>query len=106
MVQEFNTGRKFWRFIDRLIIPKAHLYKGDGFNFMGDPEGLFSTIPAVVTVLAGYFAGEWIRSQPVKSRTSLGLVLVGVGLFGYWLGVGVDIPDQQKNLDEFLCSVY
>ncbi|MBD0346502.1 MAG: DUF1624 domain-containing protein, partial [Coleofasciculus sp. Co-bin14] len=41
-------------YIDRLIIGTAHLYKGDKFNSMGDPEGLFSTLPAVVTVLLGY----------------------------------------------------
>ncbi|MBO3459512.1 acyltransferase family protein [Aetokthonos hydrillicola Thurmond2011] len=69
----------FGAYIDRLIIPKAHLYKGDGFNNLGDPEGLFSTIPAVVSVLAGYFSGEWIRNQGVKSRTSLGLALFGIG---------------------------
>ncbi|MEC4814933.1 MAG: acyltransferase family protein [Scytonema sp. PMC 1069.18] len=66
-------------YIDRLIIPSAHLYKGDGFNSLGDPEGLFSTIPAVVSVLLGYFTGQWIRTNPVNSRTSVGLVLFGIG---------------------------
>lgn len=83
-VPEYGAGvltreGNFGAYIDRLIIPKAHLYKGDGFNFMGDPEGLFSTIPAIVSVLAGYFTGQWIRSQPVQSRTSIGLALFGVG---------------------------
>ena len=73
---------------------------------MGDPEGLFSTIPAVVSVLAGYFTGQWIRSQPVQSRTSIGLALFGSWLFNYWLGVGVDIPHQQKAVDEFLRYFY
>lgn len=66
----------FGAFIDRLIIPKAHLYKGDGFNFLGDPEGLFSTIPAIVSVLAGYFTGEWIKDKKqATSQTSMDLVL-------------------------------
>ncbi len=69
----------FGAYIDRLIIPKEHLYPGDGFKNLGDPEGLFSTIPAIVSVLAGYFAGQWIRSQTVQSRTSVGLVLFGIG---------------------------
>jgi predicted acyltransferase len=69
----------FGAFIDRLIIPKAHLYKGDGFNFLGDPEGLYSTIPAIVSVLAGYFAGEWIRDKKqTNSQTSMDLVLFGL----------------------------
>ncbi|QSV62363.1 MAG: acyltransferase family protein [Dolichospermum sp. DL01] len=66
----------FGAFIDRLIIPKAHLYKGDGFNFLGDPEGLFSTIPAIVSVLAGYFTGQWIKDKKqATSHTSMDLVL-------------------------------
>ena len=76
----------FGAYIDRLIIPKAHLYKGDGFNNLGDPEGLFSTIPAVVSVLAGYFAGQWIRNQAVRSRISIGLALFGIGcLLSGWV---------------------
>lgn len=86
----------FGAYIDRLIIPKAHLYKGDGFNNMGDPEGLFSTIPAVVSVLAGYFAGDWIRNQQVKSRTSLGLVLFGIGCLIVGWAWGWTFPINKK----------
>ncbi len=92
LTREGNLGA----YIDRLIIPTAHLYKGDNFNHLGDPEGLFATIPAIITVLLGYFAGQWIRSQPVKSRTSIGLVLFGIGclILGYlW---GLDFPINKK----------
>ena len=68
----------FGAYIDRLIIDTAHLYKGDKFNSMGDPEGLFSTLPAVVSVLFGYFTGDWLRKQPIKSHASMNLVLVGL----------------------------
>jgi predicted acyltransferase len=71
----------FGAYIDRLIIPKAHLYKGDGFNNLGDPQGLFGTLPAVVSVLAGYFAVDWIRKQTVISCTSIGLALSGIACF-------------------------
>lgn len=83
-VPEYGAGMltregNFGAFIDRLIIPKAHLYKGDGFNYLGDPEGLFSTIPAIVSVLAGYFTGEWIKDQKQpNSQTSMDLVLFGL----------------------------
>ncbi|MEI6442764.1 MAG: acyltransferase family protein [Nostocales cyanobacterium ELA583] len=83
-VPEYGAGvltreGNFGAFIDRLIIPKVHLYKGDGFNFMGDPEGLFSTIPAIVSVLAGYFTGEWIKDKKqATSQTSMDLVLFGL----------------------------
>ncbi|MBE9053314.1 acyltransferase family protein [Nostocales cyanobacterium LEGE 11386] len=83
-VAEYGAGvltreGNFGAYVDRLIIPQVHLYAGDGYQNLGDPEGLFSTIPAVVNVLIGYFTGEWIRNQPVKSRTSIGLALFGIG---------------------------
>jgi predicted acyltransferase len=75
LTQEGNFGA----FIDRLIIPKAHLYKGDGFNYLGDPEGLYSTIPAIVSVLVGYFAGIRIKERKqLNSQTSIDLVLFGL----------------------------
>lgn len=80
-------------YLDRLIIGTAHLYKGDNFNSLGDPEGLFNTIPAIVSVLFGYFTGEWLRKQPIKSRTSIGLVLVGIScliigqVWGFWFPI-------------------
>ena len=55
---ELTLVGNFGAYINRLIIPKIHLYEWDDFNFMGDPEGLFSTIPAAVRVLAGYFTGK------------------------------------------------
>jgi predicted acyltransferase len=78
----------FGAYVDRLIIPAAHLYKGDGFNNLGDPEGLFSTIPAVVSVLIGYFTGQWIRNKKdTHSETSMDLVLFGLSCLvigGIW----------------------
>ena len=90
--REGNLGA----YVDRLIIAKVHLYKGDGFNFLGDPEGLFSTIPAIVSVLAGYFTGEWIRSKPVKTRTSIGLGLFGIGCLIIGWAWGWTFPINKK----------
>lgn len=75
LTREGNIGA----YIDRLIIPMAHLYRGDSYNSLGDPEGIFSTIPAVVTVLLGYFTGEWLRQRRIDSNTSMDLVLFGLG---------------------------
>ncbi|MDB9439746.1 acyltransferase family protein [Dolichospermum lemmermannii CS-548] len=87
----------FGAFIDRLIIPKAHLYKGDGFNFLGDPEGLFSTIPAIVSVLAGYFTGEWIKDKKqATSQTSMDLVLFGLCCLVIAIIWDVSFPINKK----------
>jgi predicted acyltransferase len=101
-VPEFGAGDlttrfgNFGAYIDRLIIPKEHLYKGDGFKFMGDPEGLFGTIPAIVSVLFGYFSGQWLLTQPVKTRTSIGFILAGIAFFILgWLMNGI-FPINKK----------
>lgn len=86
----------FGAYIDRLIVGTAHLYKGDNFNSMGDPEGLFSTLPAVVTVLTGYFTVDWIRTQPVQSRTSIGLVLFSIACLVAGWAWGLAFPINKK----------
>jgi predicted acyltransferase len=47
--------------IDVNLFGDAHLYHGEGIAF--DPEGLTSTIPAVVSVVAGFFAGKYIQQK-------------------------------------------
>lgn len=47
--------------IDKNILGVAHMYKGEGVPF--DPEGLMSTLPAVVQVVFGYLVGVFIRNQ-------------------------------------------
>lgn len=44
--------------IDQWLVGQNHLYAGDGVPF--DPEGLLSTLPAMVTVLTGYLTGTYI----------------------------------------------
>lgn len=51
----FGTG------IDKSILGVAHMYKGEGIPF--DPEGLMSTIPAIVQVILGYMIGDYIRKK-------------------------------------------
>ncbi|MFB2893100.1 acyltransferase family protein [Aerosakkonemataceae cyanobacterium BLCC-F50] len=86
----------FGAWIDRLIITTAHLYKGDGYNSMGDPEGLFSTLPAVATVLSGYLTGKWLRKQIPSTRTSINLASIGIiCLFSGW-NWGLLFPINKK----------
>ena len=70
-------------YVDRCLMP-GHLYL-EGF----DPEGLLSTLPAVVTAMLGQFAGEFVRSErPHKTLSMLGAaaVLLGLGLiWSLWL---------------------
>lgn len=50
-------------YIDRTLFP-THLYHGGPF----DPEGLLSTLPAVVTALLGMFAGEIVQRKDISGN--------------------------------------
>jgi predicted acyltransferase len=47
--------------IDKTILHIPHMYKGEGISF--DPEGLMSTIPAIVQVIFGYLVGDYILKR-------------------------------------------
>jgi predicted acyltransferase len=60
---------------DSAVLGVNHLYKG--FGVPCDPEGLLSTIPAIVTVMIGYLAGALVKEAEKKSVPKK-LILVGV----------------------------
>ncbi|SDC69638.1 acyltransferase family protein [Niabella drilacis] len=47
--------------VDKILLHTAHMYKGEGVPF--DPEGIASTLPAIVQVVLGYFVGMYIRNS-------------------------------------------
>jgi predicted acyltransferase len=51
----FGTG------IDKFLLGEDHMYHGEGVAF--DPEGLMSTIPAIVQVIFGFLVGEYIITK-------------------------------------------
>lgn len=46
-------------YLDRLILTENHIWRG-GKVF--DPEGILSTIPAIVTCISGVLTGKWLTS--------------------------------------------
>jgi len=78
-------------YIDRLIIGENHIWRG---GKVYDPEGILSTIPAIVTTISGVLTGTWLvrpdRGQVSVDETSsldkvaglfgVGLALLAVGL--------------------------
>ncbi|HRO69299.1 MAG TPA: DUF5009 domain-containing protein, partial [Chitinophagaceae bacterium] len=55
----------------KAILGTAHIYKGEGVPF--DPEGLASTVPAIVQVIFGYLVGYYIRNKskdPVQQASN------------------------------------
>lgn len=64
--------------IDKTALGAAHMYKGEGMLF--DPEGLMSTLPAIVQVIFGYMVGDYILKKGKTYEMVTGLFVAGVGL--------------------------
>ena len=94
--------------IDKAVLGTAHLYRGEGVPF--DPEGLMSTLPAIVQVVVGYLTGRYIRAQgqvdwlwprlqapvePIYKMVS-GLFVVAVLLALLGLFWGLEFPINKK----------
>lgn len=69
-----NAGHK----LDVLIFGENHLYHGEGVAF--DPEGLLSTIPSIVNVIGGYYAGAFIQQKGKSYETVAKLLITAFGL--------------------------
>lgn len=76
--------------VDRSILGEAHLYRGFGLAF--DPEGLLSTIPALVTVMMGYLAGELVGKGSPNGVNTLKLVVYGIAALVAGLMWGIIFP--------------
>ena len=64
-------------YVDRLVFG-AHLWAGA--DRLWDPEGVLSTLPAVVTTLLGVWAGRLLRSSRTPDEKTLHMLLAGVVL--------------------------
>ena len=74
-------------YVDRLLMPN-HLLKPGFF----DPEGLLSTLPAIVTAMLGQFTGEFVKDSDRKNKalwmTGAAAALLVAGLiWSLWLPV-------------------
>ncbi|MDR7211706.1 DUF5009 domain-containing protein [Flavobacterium piscis] len=89
-------------YIDRLFLP------GRLHSTVYDPEGLFSTIPAVATALLGMFLGTFLRASGTFSTNKKLLILVisAIVLIGTGLLWNYDFP-INKHLwsSSFVCYV-
>jgi predicted acyltransferase len=91
--------------LDKLVLGEAHMYHGEGVAF--DPEGILSTLPAIVNVLAGYLAGRFIRDHGASRFTIIRLLLAGVVCVGLSLWWNTAFPINKKlwTSSFVLCTV-
>jgi predicted acyltransferase len=57
----FSLSGWFGTDIDKRILHIPHMYKGEGVAF--DPEGIMSTMSAIVEVIFGYLVGDYIQKK-------------------------------------------
>lgn len=84
---------------DLWLMGANHLYHGesvDGKPFGFDPEGVLSTLPAIVTFVIGYLTGRFLDKTPDR-RVALSelfpaalLLVTGGFLWDYWLGFPIN----------------
>ncbi len=85
----------FAGYVDRLILPGRLLYNGGKF----DPEGLFSTIPSIVTAMLGMFTGEFVLSDRkglTGKKKSLYMAVAGIVMLAAGLLWSLDFPLNKK----------
>ena len=80
--------------LDRWMLGDAHLYHGEGIAF--DPEGLLSTLPAIVNVLIGYYAGQFLQANGKNYESVTKLVLMGCLLIFAALCWNLVFPINKK----------
>jgi predicted acyltransferase len=77
-----EPGKTLADFIDRSLVPGKLLHSNR------DPEGLFSTIPAIATALFGVLAGQWLRESQRSGLTKAAALMIAgavcLALGGLW----------------------
>ena len=74
----YSLSGYFGNAIDFNVLGISHIYKGEGVPF--DPEGLTSTLPAIVQVIFGFLVGEYIQLKGKNFEMLAKLLLTGVVL--------------------------
>ena len=96
----FSMDGSIVGYLDRCLLPGAL------HNEIHDPEGLLSTLPAIVTALLGIFTGEFVRSKSVsngyKKVAVMSCAAIALLVAGYAWGLLFPI---NKNLwsSSFVC---
>lgn len=80
--------------LDLFLFGEKHLYHGEGIAF--DPEGLLSTLPSIVNVIAGYLTGDYIRRHGNSYEVIAKLCLVGSLLIFAALTWHMTFPINKK----------
>lgn len=85
----YSLENSLVRQIDLAVLGADHLWQGKGIAF--DPEGLLSTLPAVVNVLLGYEVARILSVSPATAQRKLALIslvlIVAALLWNQWFPI-------------------
>jgi predicted acyltransferase len=66
----------FGNTVDKAVLHIPHMYKGEEIPF--DPEGIMSTMSALVNIIFGYLVGDYIQKKGKNFEMISGLFVAGV----------------------------
>ena len=84
-------------YIDRITVTTHHMYRmgtDAAGNVVYDPEGLLSTLPALVNVLLGALAALWWKAAP--DRATMRILLAGIALAALGYAFSFAFPLNKK----------
>ncbi|MDB5143571.1 MAG: hypothetical protein JWQ66_2284 [Mucilaginibacter sp.] len=81
-------------FLDKFVLGDSHMYHGEKIAF--DPEGILSTIPAIVNVVIGYYAGKFIQQKGKGYDVIAKMLLTGCLLIFLALCWNMVFPINKK----------
>jgi predicted acyltransferase len=90
----FSISGWFGTNIDKAILHEKHMYHGEGIAF--DPEGLMSTFAAIVQVILGYMAGNYIIQKGKTQEMLNGLFVAGCVLIAAGFMWDMVFPINKK----------
>jgi predicted acyltransferase len=80
--------------LDVWVMGQDHMYHGEGVAF--DPEGILSTFPAIVNVVAGYFTGVFVQQKGKSYEGLAKMLLAGAALLVVAAGWDLLLPINKK----------
>jgi predicted acyltransferase len=86
-----EPGRDVGAFVDRWLL-SGHLWASAK---TWDPEGVFSTLPALCTMLLGVLTGRWLLSDAPRADKTVWMMVIG--LLSLWIGAMIDATFMPIN---------
>jgi predicted acyltransferase len=90
----FSLAGWFGTNVDKAVLGESHMYHGEGVAF--DPEGLMSSFAAIVQVIFGYLAGNYILQKGKTPEMLNGLFVSGCVLLFAGLCWNMAFPINKK----------